>query len=477
MNEIGNIIELFIKTIGRSQNDNLEKKTLIWNIYNNISAKGECAHPIGEVLKILIDTSYTVTMDIEEHPEYKKYKDFFDELRRKGVENFIEIDPLLGRPKRIKMYPRQIRQNPPKEVSHSNPVTCEYRFEEDKLYVDFNSTIFPKKDDKSTLINYGPFKTLYLIMHEAERLGDLKTIYACYTLMVHFYVSREMYVDKDLADAKCSFDILKEKYFVEIKKIFIKNMDLKNIHKHNPDPYMFVFTSADEIIDFCYKEFTSEEEMKEYNWLAIETNTAVSSAEEDNKKQSETQKIYVPALAKFSIVTKPYFFIERSNKLSLGFYEKEVKQSFENRDINRTTEIKVKGKFPDINKFKNLYFSDKYHSYESYYFKSGDSVYYLDIRHLIFVADFNKLKNKYQKLINQLNKRVLDRENNGYFRFRHLLHLPNDKRLERDIDLENLEIQCTLHQLVDADYKTFAPQHFSSAVDKNGSFAMYKWKK
>lgn len=67
MYEIEGLVEYSIKTLDKSQNKNLNKKTLIWNLYNNVQGSFDCSFTHFRVMDILLKNRFTNTINIQEY--------------------------------------------------------------------------------------------------------------------------------------------------------------------------------------------------------------------------------------------------------------------------------------------------------------------------------------------------------------------------------------------------------------------------
>ncbi|MCF6350206.1 MAG: hypothetical protein L3J23_04135 [Flavobacteriaceae bacterium] len=225
MYEIESLVEDSIRTISKSKNSNLNKRLIIWNLYNNVQDNFDCSFTNFRVMPILLKNAYTYVINIEEHPDYKLYKTYFEGLKNVDFEF--------------------INKNPTEEWNReTNPSTCYYG--ENKIFFDYGSFLWKKNIKKEELEpkNLDVFEIALTLVKEAEKQKDIDLIYQWYGFVINFY---------DWFSENRDFKVLKEMYFIEMKQIFLSNYDSKNIPEHHKNLHIH---NQDELkkISYYFKE-------------------------------------------------------------------------------------------------------------------------------------------------------------------------------------------------------------------------------
>lgn len=94
MHDIEDFAEQMVHLVNDSEISNEEKIELIYNIYK-FHDSWDTSFTKLRVFQILADTGYFYLFDPPEHPDYEKYKDFFDRLPESN-EMYIYEDPVAG---------------------------------------------------------------------------------------------------------------------------------------------------------------------------------------------------------------------------------------------------------------------------------------------------------------------------------------------------------------------------------------------
>ena len=94
MHDIEGFAEQMIHLVDESNIDDKEKIDLIYNIYQ-FHDSWDTGFTKFRVYNILIKTGYFRLFDLHEHPDYEKYKDFFDGLPNSN-EMYVYEDPIAG---------------------------------------------------------------------------------------------------------------------------------------------------------------------------------------------------------------------------------------------------------------------------------------------------------------------------------------------------------------------------------------------
>lgn len=202
MYEIEGLVESSINAIGKTQNTSLDKKTIIWNLYDKVQNNFDCSFTNFRVMNILLETGYTQTIAVQEHPDYKTNQAFFDGLKEKGFTSILK--------------------NPSKPWSRENPSTSYYSQKQDLIYFDYGSPLWKQiqQGEAPNPTNLNVFETGLLVMKEAEKLKDLTLISEWYGFISNFY--------SFFGDAK-NFEDLREQYLNEMKTIYLRSEACKII--------------------------------------------------------------------------------------------------------------------------------------------------------------------------------------------------------------------------------------------------------
>lgn len=94
MHDIEDFAEQMVHLVNESRISDKEKIDLIYNIYE-FHDSWDTSFTKLRVYQILVDTGYFCLFDPHEHPDYEKYKDFFDKLPESN-EMYIYEDPVTG---------------------------------------------------------------------------------------------------------------------------------------------------------------------------------------------------------------------------------------------------------------------------------------------------------------------------------------------------------------------------------------------
>lgn len=181
------LVEEAIKLVDKIDTTNEKKIQLIGNLYA-IQEQYDCSFTNFRVMPILLKTGYTKTIDYTEHPDYKGNEAYFEELLTKKDTEFIY---------------RDITQ---KWHRRTNEVAAYFNPKDRKIYINFGSPL--RKDEPPLEMMYSYDLGLYLI-READKLNLKEPVYDWAAYLIAFGEDVEA-------------EELIEKYFKEIKKIWLK---------------------------------------------------------------------------------------------------------------------------------------------------------------------------------------------------------------------------------------------------------------
>ncbi len=236
MNEIEDLVQASIIILNESQNKALDKRTLMWNLYSNIQNNFDCSFTYFRVKDILLQNSFLYTISIYEHPDYNDYISYFNKLKYKDFEY-------------IRKIPTQ------KYDRNTNPTTSFYVKDENRIFFFYGSLLWKRLIRKNEPYpkNLDVFEIALIMMAEAETLQHIDLIYEWYAFIINFY---------DWFSGDRDFEILKEKYFIEMKDIFLRTKARKSTKEHYPSLHI---NNKDELKDLAL--YLDKELLKIKTWF------------------------------------------------------------------------------------------------------------------------------------------------------------------------------------------------------------------
>lgn len=201
--EIEALVENAIQLITKSEKDTLKKRLIIWNLYE-IQDQFDCSFTNFRVMDLLLQTGYTKTISIEEHPDFSKNNSYFEELKSKDFE-FINVK--VG-----------------KKWDPDNPVAAYWDQKTGFIYYDLGSPLWEElegeKPQELALYDLG-----LEIIKESHEQKDKNGVYDWTAFLINYGLN---YFEQSQ-----SLEVLKEQYFKTIKSIFkaYDFSDYKAIHR------------------------------------------------------------------------------------------------------------------------------------------------------------------------------------------------------------------------------------------------------
>lgn len=188
--EIEGIIEDSIRFVSESEKSNSDKINLIYNLYQ-VQNQFDCSFTHFRLMDILQSVGYTKTITLEEHPDYKKNKTFFDELKKKDFE-FIYNDVTKGWGK-------------------DNLLVGYWNLKDQKIFLDYDSPLWAN-DKKTILKNLFFYDLAKEIIEMAHHQKNENLVYDWTAFMLNYGVP---FFSPELEDEK-----MITKYIAPIKIIF-----------------------------------------------------------------------------------------------------------------------------------------------------------------------------------------------------------------------------------------------------------------
>jgi hypothetical protein len=188
--EIEALIEGAIQLVYKSKKEPLHKRSVIWNLYET-QGQFDCSFTHFRVMNILLETGYTKTLSIEEHPLFLENSSYFEALKTK---NFEFLNLKVG-----------------KEWGADNPIAAYWDKKTDLLYYDLGSPFWEQLEEEipQELVLYD----LGLeIIKEAHEQKQKNVVYDWTAFLINYGLNYFKQTE--------SIDVLKEKYFETIKEIF-----------------------------------------------------------------------------------------------------------------------------------------------------------------------------------------------------------------------------------------------------------------
>jgi len=188
--EIEALIEDAVKLIGKSKKDIERQRSIIWNLYD-IQGQFDCSFTNFRVMNILLESGYTKTLRPEKHPNFLDNNVYFEELKTKDFE-FINVQ--IG-----------------KAWTAGNPVAAYWNKKEGFIYYDFGSPLWQQLEEE--VPQKFAFYDLGLeIIQEAHEQKYKNMVYDWTAFLINYGLN--------YFEQKESIEVLKKKYFTDMKYIF-----------------------------------------------------------------------------------------------------------------------------------------------------------------------------------------------------------------------------------------------------------------
>ncbi len=188
--EIEALIEGAVQLIYKSEKEPLQKRSIIWNLYET-QGQFDCSFTHFRVMDILLETGFTKMMPIEEHPQFSKNTAYFKALKTK---DFEFLNNKIG-----------------EKWSADNPVAAYWEKKSGFIYYDLGSPFWEQLEaevpQELALYDLG-----LEIIKEAHEQKDKNRVYDWTAFLINYGLN---YFEQTE-----SIEVLKEKYFETIKGIF-----------------------------------------------------------------------------------------------------------------------------------------------------------------------------------------------------------------------------------------------------------------
>ena len=215
MHEFEDLVEFSIRCLDKSKRKDLDYRSIFHNLYN-FQYLWDTSATEFRVINVLIEHRYAYVFQVAEHPDYKKYKEFFDNLKgyqsiyRNPTEKWnSKKNPCIG----VFCNPEEAwGKKYAKELGELNKPRF-YCFVNSELWEGFVKSGKLNDRDAEPAKIFDLKKIIWEIMVEAEKQKDVSLISQWYPVFP--MVVRD---DKENVDAK----IKKDKYVKAMRDIVIK---------------------------------------------------------------------------------------------------------------------------------------------------------------------------------------------------------------------------------------------------------------
>lgn len=188
--EIEALIEGAIQIVCKSKKEKKYKRSLIWNLYE-IQGQFDCSFTNFRVISLLLETGYTKSISLEEHPLYAEKSSYFKTLKTKKTDFInVKVD---------------------EKWAADNPVAAYWDQSTARIYYDLGSPLWEQLEEEKP--KELPLYDLGLeIIKEADEQNYENGVYDWTAFLINYglnYFERTEPIEH-----------LKEKYFKTIKLIF-----------------------------------------------------------------------------------------------------------------------------------------------------------------------------------------------------------------------------------------------------------------